>query len=73
MGSSNRHDRRAVGSVVCAVAVSAATVSSTGMAVADASDEYFIADVREDSLLSGLDDQQLILLATPSVACCTEP
>ena len=51
MGSSNRHDRRAVGSVVCAVAVSAATVSSTGMAVADASDEYFIADVREDSLL----------------------
>jgi hypothetical protein len=43
------------------------------MAVADASDEYFIADVREDSLLSGLDDQQLILLATPSVACCTEP
>jgi hypothetical protein len=44
------------------LAVSAATALGTGVAFAAVSDDYFIADVRQTSQLSGLDDQQLITL-----------
>ena len=62
MDASSRNCRRAVGAGVCALTVSAATVLGAGVAFADVSDDYFIADVRQNSQLSGLDDQQLITL-----------
>jgi hypothetical protein len=57
-----RSGRLAVRAGVCIVGLSVAAVLGAGVALADVSDDYFIATARQNSQLSGLDDQQLITL-----------
>jgi hypothetical protein len=54
--------RWAVGAGVFALVVGGTTALGAGVALADVSDDSFIAAVRQNSPLSGLDDQQLITL-----------